>query len=75
MTNYNIEKKTPASNWYTIHREFDKESAEIFLFEMSQGGYDRSGTDGYLNETQMIASHYDGGDLYEFRAVELENNV
>ena len=33
---YNIEKKTPASNWYTIHRGFSQIAAVDFLADISK---------------------------------------
>ena len=67
--NYNIEKKTPASRWYTIHRGYDRDTAVEFLKEMANGGFDQSAEQGDFNEDDLTAHYYDGGDRVEFRAV------
>lgn len=70
---YNIQKKTPNGNWNTIHKDFDKDTADTFLFTMGQGGYDKSATDGSYTPDTMEASFYDGGDLIKFRAIPATN--
>ena len=73
---FNIQKKTPASNWYTIHRNVDKEFADEFLTEMSKGGYDQSAINGSCDLENGTAFHYeeseDGGegDCIAYRAIE-----
>jgi hypothetical protein len=70
MEKYNIERRTPSTNWSTIHKSFTPESVQDFMRNMADGGYDQSGTDGCVSENEMEASYYDGGDLIQYRAVE-----
>ena len=72
---YDIEKKTPAGRWHTIHRDYDREDAARFMEAMGQGGYDQSGTDGQHDAEALTASHYEGGDLIEYRAVESDTRI
>lgn len=63
-----IEQKTPSLNWFVIHKNVDEDFVKDFLEAMASGGYDNSGTDGNLDLEKLIAQHYDGGDLIQFRA-------
>ena len=67
---YIIQKKTPDSNWYTIHRDYDRDTAIEFLKAMAAGGYDRSYNDGSFDADELTARVWDEGDLILFRAVE-----
>lgn len=70
-----IEKKSPSSNWNKIHSNFNREDAEFFLEQMSEGGFDESGTDGSFNKENMTAHFYEGGDRMEFRAIEITGAI
>lgn len=70
---YNILTKTPASGWYIIHRNYSLETAQDFLRVMGeQGGYDRSAEPRSYDAEALTAAHYDGGDLIQFRAIEVQ---
>lgn len=71
MTNFIIQKKSPNSNWVTIHRNYDLAVSKSFLEQMGAGGYDGSATDGAYYPDTLEARFYDGGDLIEFRALEV----
>jgi len=66
---YIIEKKSPATSFYIIHRGLDKEASDDFLVAMAAGGYDKSATDGTCDLENGTASHVDGGDRIEYRAL------
>lgn len=71
MTFY-IQKKTPASNWYTIHRNLELDTAKWMLADIGanyDADSDRS-DDSSLSEDGTFLSAYEGGDLHEFRILE-----
>lgn len=62
---YAIEKKSPASNWYTIHCGWDKETADQFLIDMAQFDH------GQCDLENGTASYNEGGDIMQYRAVQV----
>ncbi len=73
MATYTIQKKTPASNWMTIHKNYDEYDTDEFLKAMIAGGFDKSGVNGSGDLENGTAQYFDeGGDLIQYRA--MENN-
>ena len=65
-------KENPASNWSTIHRNLDLDTAKDILSDIGanyDADSDRS-DDSSLSEDGTFLSAYEGGDLHEFRILE-----
>ncbi len=75
IPNFNIQKKTPASNFYTIHKNLDLDLAKEMLVDFAKA-YDADDQKSYessLDEDGMILQAYDQGDLHSFRIVKAQS--
>lgn len=71
MTVY-LQKKSPATNWYTIHKCRDLESAKALLSEIADN-YDADSNksqNSCRSDDGLTVTAYDGGDAHRFRIVE-----
>jgi hypothetical protein len=59
---YSIEKKTPSSNWYTIHRGFDIDTLIYFMRDVAEKDED-------FNAETLTARYMQGGDVVQIRAI------
>ncbi len=70
---YLIQKKTPATNFYTIHKNISElETAKNMLVEFAQN-YDADserGGDSSISEDGLNMTVYECGDFHKFRIVE-----
>jgi hypothetical protein len=73
MTTFQIEKKTPASRWNAIHNNLDLDGAKYMLADFAKN-YDADADKAFessLSDDGLNLSAYEGGDLHEFRIVEV----
>jgi hypothetical protein len=65
-TTYIIEKKTPATNWTTIHRDMSRETAEYILKDIAE----KYGCALKPFDNLESFGALENGDMHDFRIVE-----